>query len=103
MVSGDESGEGNEAAGGVVQVMDTQLIKRYSELQAASDDIKQKLAAAEARRDDAKTKLAEHVADVNRLGFGTLAELQLAISEAEAEMTVLLEQGEAKLKAGGYA
>ena len=83
--------------------MNTQLVQRYSQLQAAADDIKQKRAGAAARLEDAQAKLAEHVADVKRLGFGTMGELQLAISEAEAEMNVLIEQGEAKLKAGGYA
>ncbi len=83
--------------------MDVGLIRKYTELQAEADAIRLKRATAVAKLEDAKDRLQVHVNDVKRLGFGTLAELQLALSEAEAELKVLMEQAEAKLVKGGYA
>lgn len=83
--------------------MDNKLIQEYTALKAAKDDITAKRAAAQARLEDAEGALAEHVAEVKALGYQSVAELQLAISEAESEITVLIEQGQAQLQAGGYA
>ncbi len=83
--------------------MDTQLITRYTELTAARDDIRLKRAAAQARLEDSEKALEVTVAEVKGLGFQSVAELQAAIATSEAEMLVLIEEAEAKLKAGGYA
>ncbi len=88
---------------GIVQSMDNTLVRRYSELQAAADDIKIKKAQAEARLEDAREKLEKGVAEVKSLGFQTVAELQLAIAAADGELKVQLEKAEAKLAQGGYA
>ncbi len=83
--------------------MTKDLVMEYSRLKAAEDDIKLKRAAAAARLEDAQEGLATAVAEIQALGFGTVAELQLAIAEAEGELKVLLEAAEAKLQEGGYA
>lgn len=82
--------------------MDTNLVKKYSELKAAEDDIRMKKAAAEARLEDARTLLAQYVGEVQALGFSTVADLQAAIEANEAELRVLLEDAENRLREGGY-
>lgn len=83
--------------------MDNTTIARYSELKAAQEDIGLKRAAAEARLQDSEAAMATAVAEVKAQGFGSVAELQTAIAAAEGELNILLEEAEAKLKAGGYA
>ncbi len=80
-----------------------ELVLEYSKLKAAADDIVLKRAAAAARLEDAEGAMAVSVAEVKALGFGTVAELQLAISETETALRVQLEAADEKLKEGGYA
>lgn len=83
--------------------MDNEIVKRYTALKAAKDDIGLKRAAAVARRDDASAKMAFVISEIKAMGYSTVAELKAAIEMSEAELRVLLEDAEAKLRAGGYA
>jgi hypothetical protein len=83
--------------------MDNELVKRYTALKAAADDIALKRSAAMARVEDAKKALGEVISEVRDSGYGSVAELKAAIEANEAELNVLLQDAEEKLKAGGYA
>lgn len=82
--------------------MSKDLVIKFSELQAAADTAKNQRVAAEARKADAEARLKEQVAEVKKLGFQSMSELELAITEAESQAKVALEAAELKLREAGY-
>lgn len=96
-----ESGQDRE--GGVVLIVDSELIIEYSQLTADVEDINLKKAAAEARVADASQVLAEQITQIKGLGIEDLAALKAEMAKTEEELRAVLATASAKLREGGYA
>jgi len=83
--------------------MDNELVRKYTELKSAQEDINTKLAVAESRMTDADLLLREAVGEVKEMGFETASDLSTAIEETEGLMRSKIEEAEDILRVGGYA
>ena len=95
-----ESGQDRE--GGVVLIMDKDLIMEYSQLTADVEDINLKRAAAEARVADASQAVATQIGQIKGIGIEDLAALKAEIAKTEEELRRELAAATARLKEGGY-